>query len=228
MLLSILRLSWHLQGPFTCAQWPSVKATCMLLSSVAATSVELKCSRVSKLKAWIKRPRCYFKHIQKAVQSTGQACVMVTCNSQNHSSVFFSVRTLQMSPVGAGCPILPSSDRHALSIDTARWTARVMCMQAQEGGWDEGAAVRLQSVPTRLASITTKGPWHLSCAAMSPDGRWVACCNTQYLQLYQLSYTPSGKPSSGVRPTARSTLGRFLGSSPCEWHALLCCDSAAP
>ena len=53
--------------------------------------------------------------------------------------------------------------------------------------------MRLQSVPMRLASITTKGPWHLSCAALSPDGRWAACCNTQSLQLYHLSSARSGK-----------------------------------
>ncbi|KAK9835700.1 hypothetical protein WJX74_006180 [Apatococcus lobatus] len=74
-------------------------------------------------------------------------------------------------------------------------------IQAKEGGWVEGSAVRLNHTPMRLASITTKGPWHMSCAAVSTDGRWAACSNTQSLQLYHLHSASSGE-YDGTHPPA--------------------------
>lgn len=96
------------------------------------------------------------------------------------------------------------------------------CLQAQEAGWDEGAAVRLQSVPMRLASITTKAPWHLSCAALSPDGRWAACCNTQSIQLYHLSSAPSGKRQPAARTFGKGTCACCLQMAASEQRTLPC------
>ncbi|KAK9855784.1 hypothetical protein WJX84_010494 [Apatococcus fuscideae] len=74
-------------------------------------------------------------------------------------------------------------------------------IQERERGWAEGSAVRLQSIPIRLAGIETKGPCHLSCAAMSPDAQWAACGNMQALHVFRLGSGTKGRYSA-VHPPA--------------------------
>eukprot|EP00899_Mesostigma_viride_P014159 jgi/Mesvir1/22744/Mv14147-RA.1 len=55
-----------------------------------------------------------------------------------------------------------------------------------------GAPVTLRAPPQHLARIRKTGPWHITCSALSPDGRHVACSDVTATRIFRVVFPIDG------------------------------------